>query len=243
MKVYKNIIFDLFDTLILFKPDLLTQIKVNGKIHHSTGPDVYSVFRNYYDKYSFEEFFEFFHTSYRKFQDLKNIDHREYHNSKRFHIMFEDMNLEFNSDIINNLVISHMDSLEKSMVFPEDHRDVLDYLKDNSYNLSIISNFDYSPTAYKLLDKHNITSYFDTIIISDTFGWRKPDKKIFDYALKRDNKDRLDTIFIGDDIERDIKGAFNAKIDSIYININNTDYGFKNYKVAVSKFAEIRQFF
>ena len=242
MKEYKNIIFDLFDTLILFKPELLPEIKVNGDLHHSTGFDVYSVFNTYYDDYKFEYFYSYFFDSYKKFQELKNVDNREYHNSRRFHIMLNDMGLEHNSVIINNLVVSHMNSLEKSMVFPNIHIDILKYLKKKAYNLSILSNFDYSPTVYKLLDKYNITSYFDSILISEVFGWRKPDIKIFNYAIEMNNLNISNTIFIGDDMERDIKGAYNADLDSIYINLKDTDSSFKHYKASVNSLKEITEY-
>jgi len=240
MNVYKNIIFDLFDTLVLFKPQLLPEINVNGVVRNSTGLDVYSTFNKYYEEYEFKKFYSYFYNSYKQFQELKNIDNREYHNSKRFEIMLNEIGINYSEEIINDLVISHMKSLEKSMIFPDDHRIVLEYLKDKSYNLSVLSNFDYSPTAYKLLDIYEITHYFDTIIISEEFGWRKPDKKIFDYALKQGNKNRSETLFIGDDLERDIKGAFNAGIDSIYINLKNTENSFTNYFASVSSLKEIK---
>ncbi len=153
--------------------------------------------------------------------------------------MLDSMGLDYNNEILGSLVNSHMESLEKSMIFPEIHRVILDKLKDNSYNLSILSNFDYSPTAHKLLDKYNITPYFDTVIISANFGWRKPDLKIFEYAMQQGNKSKSDTIFIGDDLERDIKGAYNAEIDSIYINIRNEESEFNNYIASVKCFEEI----
>ena len=87
MKVYKNIIFDLFDTLILFKPELLPEITVNGSLRHSTGPDVYLTFQKHYGIYEINTFYKYFYESYKKFQELKNIDNREYPNSKRFIII------------------------------------------------------------------------------------------------------------------------------------------------------------
>ena len=136
-----------------------------------------------------------------------------------------------------------MDSLEKSMVFPENHGEILAYLKDKSYNLSILSNFDYSPTAYKLLDKYDITSYFDTILISDEIGWRKPDIKTFKTALENIKEDRSQTVFIGDDLDRDIKGAYNAGIDSIFIDLNNIKSSFDNYLLKVNSLSEITKVF
>jgi len=221
MKKYKNIIFDLFDTLILFKPELLPGIKIDNKIHHSTGMDVFKTFSDYFSKIDFDEFYNFFTMSYRKFQELKNIDNREYVNSKRFEIMLDQMNLNYNNKILDDLVVSHMDSLEKSMFFPENHRKVLKYLKEKDHNLSILSNFDYSPTAYKLLEDNGIIHYFDYIFISDQIGWRKPSPKIFEYAIKKIGENKSNILFIGDDYERDILGAYKSGIDSIYINLNN----------------------
>ena len=241
MKVYKNIIFDLFDTLILFKPELLPEILVNGSLRHSTGPDVYQTFQKHYGFYEINTFYEYFYKSYNKFQELKNIDNREYPNSKRFIIMLNDMKLEYTSNILDDLVISHMDSLEKSMIFPENHMEILNYLTGKSYNLSILSNFDYSPTAYKLLEKHNITSYFNSILISDEIGWRKPHIKTFKMAIEQINNYQTETVFIGDDLERDIKGAFNAGIDSIYINLNNLQNSFNDYNYTVNSLEGIRE--
>jgi len=47
MKRYSNVIFDLFDTLILFKPELLPKIEINGRESFSTGKDVYRIFTRY----------------------------------------------------------------------------------------------------------------------------------------------------------------------------------------------------
>ena len=242
MKEYKNIIFDLFDTLILFNPELLPVIELDNKIYHSTGMDVFNTFSYYFPKIYFNEFYNFFTLSYRKFQELKNIDNREYVNSKRFEIMLDQMNLNYNNKILDDLVVSHMSSLEKSMIFPEKHRIVLDYLKEKSYNLSILSNFDYSPTANKLLDIYNITHYFDYIFISDQIGWRKPSPKIFEYAIEKIGENKSDILFIGNDFERDIIGAQNSGIDSIYINLNNKYSDINAFVESVNSLNEIITF-
>ncbi|NIP30991.1 MAG: HAD hydrolase-like protein, partial [Candidatus Dadabacteria bacterium] len=60
--------------------------------------------------------------------------------------------------------------------FSDDNRKTLDYLKKLDYKFALISNFDYAPTAYSLLDQYSLTNYFDKIYISIEVGWRKPHK-------------------------------------------------------------------
>lgn len=64
----------------------------------------------------------------------------------------------------------------------------------------------------------NLNSYFDTIIISEEVGLNKPDKRIFELALNRLNVQPEATLFVGDDIKKDIDGCQNASIKGIWFN-------------------------
>ena len=50
----------------------------------------------------------------------------------------------------------------------------------------MVSNFDYSPTCLAILEREGIADLFETIVISDEVGWRKPKPVIFETALERD---------------------------------------------------------
>ena len=64
-----------------------------------------------------------------------------------------------------------------------------------------------------------ITKYFEKIFISEVIGAEKPSIEFFD-AVERgiDGFDKSRAIVIGDSISSDMKGAHNAKIDSIWFN-------------------------
>ena len=240
MKRYSNIIFDLFDTLILFKPDLLPKIEFKGNEHFSTGKDVFKTFSEYFGNHSFNEFFVYFLKSYKEFQKLKSIDNREYPNRKRFEIMLDMMGIRNNNSIIlEKLVTSHMESLSNSMVFMEKHRVAITELIKRGYKLSILSNFDYSPIVYKLLELYNITYCFDYIFISDEIGWRKPSPNAFEYAINRLNISASDAVYIGDNYECDIIGASNSNIDSIFINLHNKKAPYLPAITSVTEFDQI----
>jgi putative hydrolase of the HAD superfamily len=49
-------------------------------------------------------------------------------------------------------------------------------------------------------------------------GVNKPDKAIFEHALKLAGADKQSSLMIGDSIEADIMGALNFGMDAIYFN-------------------------
>jgi len=60
--------------------------------------------------------------------------------------------------------------------------------------------------------------YFTNIITSEEAGSKKPDRGIFDYALKKTGAPVIESLMIGDDIEVDIEGARLAGFDQLYVN-------------------------
>ena len=70
---------------------------------------------------------------------------------------------------------------------------------------------------------HNskINDYFDVIVTSEMVGVKKPDPKIFEYALEQANATVNNSIMIGDSYEADILGANNLGITSIYYDVHN----------------------
>ena len=53
------------------------------------------------------------------------------------------------------------------------------------YALGLVSNFTYAPVIYAGVRKLGFSLYFNSILISDDVGWRKPNPRIFEEALKR----------------------------------------------------------
>ncbi|MEI4621704.1 HAD family hydrolase [Bacillus pfraonensis] len=83
----------------------------------------------------------------------------------------------------------------------------------------------------------NLNSCFDIIIISEEVGFSKPDKRIFELALNKLNVPPEATLFVGDDIEKDISGCQNANIKGIWFN----PHMIKN-DTEIKPYAEINSF-
>jgi putative hydrolase of the HAD superfamily len=103
----------------------------------------------------------------------------------------------------------------KSNVFPHTH-EILDYLSQR-YVLHIITN-GFRETQLVKLKSAGLAHYFDHIIHADESGYMKPDKRMFDYALKTTGTKTHQCIMIGDDLYADVLGAKNAGMDHVFVN-------------------------
>jgi len=97
--------------------------------------------------------------------------------------------------------------------------ELLDYLQPN-YSLTLVSN-GFVEVQYKKLRSANIEHYFTHIVLSEAAKALKPDKRIFEYAMKLNDATAAETIMIGDSYEADIRGAQNAGIDQVFLSNNH----------------------
>lgn len=95
--------------------------------------------------------------------------------------------------------------------FEQGAEEVLSYVKDK-YELGIITN-GISEAQRKRLTAAQLDNLFAAVIISDEVGVRKPDKKIFDIALRELQMNESDVLYVGDSLEDDYNGALQAGID------------------------------
>ncbi|MNJ73661.1 putative HAD-hydrolase YfnB [compost metagenome] len=61
---------------------------------------------------------------------------------------------------------------------------------------------------------------FESIVVSDEVGVRKPRKEIFEISLHELRLSSSEVLFIGDSLTDDYQGARNAGIDFCYYNRN-----------------------
>lgn len=93
---------------------------------------------------------------------------------------------------------------------------VLETLKTRGFKLGIITNGTERSQIGKI-DRLDYAGYFDTIIVSETAGIKKPDPKIFKIALDDLDLEPSETHFVGDHPINDIAGAEALGITGIWI--------------------------
>ena len=99
----------------------------------------------------------------------------------------------------------------------EDCIPTLRWLRDRGYRLGMISNASDANDVETLIDLAGIRPFFDTILISATVGYRKPDPRIFHLALDGWGLPPDRVAMIGDTLGADIIGARNAGMFSVWI--------------------------
>ena len=95
--------------------------------------------------------------------------------------------------------------------------EILDYLKNKDYKMHLITN-GFESVQFKKIKNSNLADYFIEVITSEASNSLKPNKEIFDYALKACNAKLETSIMIGDNESADIQGAINVGMDSIFVN-------------------------
>ncbi|MDD3154744.1 MAG: HAD family hydrolase [Victivallaceae bacterium] len=65
--------------------------------------------------------------------------------------------------------------------------------------------------------------YFETLLISSTFGYRKPDRRMFEMGLRELDMSASEVLFIGNDMYRDVYGAAQLGIRTVFFKSNQGD--------------------
>ncbi|MDT4977566.1 MAG: hypothetical protein QOG98_3324 [Pseudonocardiales bacterium] len=97
-------------------------------------------------------------------------------------------------------------------------REVLTKLRE-TFPLAVVTDAQ-STWARGELNKVDLLRYFDPIIVSGDYGFRKPDPRLFRIALDRMNVSAERTIYVGNDMHRDIYGAREAGMKTVMFDSN-----------------------
>ncbi len=95
-------------------------------------------------------------------------------------------------------------------------KDLLDHCKGR-YVMHLITN-GFETTQWQKLQYSGIATYFSEVITSEKSNSMKPYREIFDFALKATNASVSESIMIGDALDIDVLGAYNAGWDQVYYN-------------------------
>lgn len=204
--MYKHVFIDLDDTLWDFH--------ANAKLSLQEVYE-YRKLNQYFD--SFDQFFKIYAKRNLELWELygKGVISKEFLMVERFRHPLAFVGID-NDELAIQIGDQFLDILPTKTILIPFAKELLDYLYPK-YPLTIISN-GFVEVQYKKLRSANLEHYFTHVVLSEAAKALKPDKRIFEYALKLNNAIAAETIMIGDSYEADIRGAQNAGIDQIFFN-------------------------
>lgn len=206
MTNYKAVIFDLDDTLI----DRNEAIKNLFFI----------ILNNYYENIDAikEE---------KMLRKFKFYDKENYGDSDKIKVLKPFFN-EFPPEVImseDTMIDFWNKNLPKCFKVNESTLNLLENISKNM-KTGIITNGVTQRQKEKILNS-NLNQYFETIIISEEIGYRKPDKKIFEIAMNELKVKAKEVIFIGDNLVLDIMGSQDVGMTGVWFNpsmeVNDSD--------------------
>lgn len=124
---------------------------------------------------------------------------------------------------------------------PETKR-ILDYCQQKNYLLGLISNVFHPSIVYKeLFSQWDIIHYFHPLIFSSDLYFRKPDPRIFLYALAfHPGLKPEHCYFIGDTYETDITGALSVGMVPLWLN-SSTEKPNPDHVRTIQSLEELRE--
>ncbi|HBH49191.1 MAG TPA: noncanonical pyrimidine nucleotidase, YjjG family [Bacteroidales bacterium] len=134
---------------------------------------------------------------------------------ERFRLLLSDFNIQDESLVMALSDYYLANAPLKPALMPY-AKEILDYL-NNKYKLYILSNGFYE-TQIQKLKSGGILAYFNKIFTSDTLHVAKPQRKIYQEALKSVNARKDKSVFIGDNLENDVIGPGKFGMDQIWYN-------------------------
>ena len=209
MNACRAVLFDLFDTLVHFDRDRLPVVRVNGREVRSTAGRLHEQFRALAPEVDLARFVDALLWSWQEAERLRAVDHREVAAPQRFELLFRHLGVDpaaIPAAAVHDLLHAHGRELSRASEFPSHHGSLLRRLA-REYRLAVVSNFDYTPTARRILDAAGVTDLFGTIVVSDEIGWRKPKALIFEEACRRLGVEPAQALFVGDRADIDVVGA------------------------------------
>ncbi len=204
------VLFDLFNTLIMIEPDevfyipslkeLYRFLSQNGiAVSFDQFKTVYFQVRNHIYESS-EKTLEEPHFNVRVAQTLQKLGY----NYMPSDSIVAQASKAFTDKMANFLSLDP----EAEVLLKELH---------GKYKLGVVTNFALPEFAKELLQKCGLARYFDAVIISGEVNRRKPSPEIFRMALQALHAEASSTVFVGDTLRLDIKGAKNVGIKAVLI--------------------------
>ena len=205
---YKDLFFDLDHTLWDFELNSKETMQELYSTHHiaALGITDFDAFFNIYTAHN-HRLWDRYSKGFIKQEELR---------WKRIYLSLLDFKIA-NEQLSKEMSLEFLQILPtKKKLFPHTI-EILNYLKDKNYKMHLITN-GFESVQMQKIKNAEIAHYFTEVITSETSNSLKPNKEIFEFALKTANATLSESIMIGDNETADIQGGINIGMDTVFVN-------------------------
>lgn len=145
----------------------------------------------------------------------KAVPEFEIHNFQFQRYLYDYFGIQFDlsSEVIERLFVNAAFELEPT----ENIIELLNYLELQGIRTAVLSNISFSGLMLtEIISKHIPSHYFEFILASSDYIFRKPNQRIFELSLRKAGLEAKDVWYCGDNGYCDVEGAMNAGIFPVW---------------------------
>lgn len=155
---------------------------------------------------------------------------------ERFKRTFSKHKIKRDCDEVSDL---YLDLLPETVVLNPYALEICDFLNKVG-EVAIITN-GIKRVQHKRLERSGLKDKIKFMVVSEDCGYAKPDKKFFDYTMKKGEiQSKEGVLVIGDRLETDIEGAYLYGLDSCWYNPQKKPAEVRNMDYEISSLEEIK---
>lgn len=207
--MYKNYVFDLYGTLV----DIRTN--ENKSYLWDKMTEMFGFYGAFYEKNELKKkYFSYIkecEEERKKEEECPEIDLAQI-----FRRLFEEKGVSVDDATIGAFMKMFRIVSTKFVRLYDGVIDFMEALKNNNKKIYLLSNAQSEFTRPEI-SYLGLEPYFDGILISSEEGCKKPGRRFYQTIMERYQLNPKETIMIGNDSIADIRGAYEAGLDSLYI--------------------------
>ncbi|MCX7923332.1 MAG: HAD hydrolase-like protein [Clostridia bacterium] len=177
--------------------------------------------------HDFEEFYEDYKYASQALREGLPED-KEYELFRRFEAIVKLRQLSDSADeVAQSLYNNYWKTYSAKCYVKSEIRLILEQLS-KKFKLAVVSNFMVSDGIEELLERNQISEFFQFVVTSVNVGWRKPHESIYNCAIEKAGVRAQKIAFIGDDYICDYVGPGKLGLQTIFYDKNNLHMDIKS---------------
>lgn len=135
-------------------------------------------------------------------------------------------NMPHDRDFVYRFLRNYYSPVRENMSLKENALNILDHFQKHGHKIGLISNTVFPPEFHREdMQSLDLDQYFDYMIFSSEFHYRKPHPSIYNKMLRMLDISAPEAFFTGDRIEIDVQGAKTIGMLSVLLKKKGREYG------------------
>jgi phosphoglycolate phosphatase len=216
---YAGVLVDLFGTLVHVDATVLPETEVEGRRLRSTLGRWLGLVESAMPGVAVDAIAVAMRATNAELEAERAATHVEASSRERFRRFLVRLGLDAERarELSPLIAREHMGGIAAATVLPPRHRELLDAVRARGGRIAVVTNFDDTTGAFRILRRHGVLERVDAVVVSEAVGLRKPHPVMVQAALRELGVAPGAAVMIGDTFTEDVAAARAAGVDAAWI--------------------------